>query len=115
MSETVHHQGKLIPIKMNGKTVEEKAKELAFDLGSKEIPSYYDSWKEVLLYDYDNEYFVYKDQIYKQEKEEQEDTEYLAKAKVNPDGTIDYTCIFYNGGTSLSECIEDALNQQLNL
>lgn len=57
-----------------------------------------------------DKFYIVKGNIYEtiEDKEVDDDMSFL---KDNGDGTYDYFIEFYNGGTCLSECIEDELEK----
>ena len=59
--------------------------------------------------DFYDHYFVYDDKIYNIQDKELDDD--ICEAHKNEDGTIDYAVQFYNGGTCLSEMLENALKK----
>lgn len=40
-----------------------------------------------------------------------EDDDEIIKASENPDGTISFQLKFYNGGASMNECLEEAIDK----
>lgn len=110
MSQTELHFGKLRKITING-SFEEWAKNKC-ELENIEKTSYNDTWVEQLSDSFYNKYFFVKNQLWEVfdhvEKDEYEDIYEIAS---NPDGTYSFIMKFYNGGTCLSECIEEELNK----
>lgn len=45
------------------------------------------------------------------EHREYEEDDYSIEATKNEDGTFDFIAQFYNGGTCLEECLEEALER----
>lgn len=43
-----------------------------------------------------------------------EGCEYVNKFIINPDGSIDFVSMFYNGGTGFDEELQDGLDELLN-
>lgn len=107
MSEDVTYRGKLIPVDLDGMTVEEKAREI---LGATELPDYYESYLEQLI---DNDdYFYYSSSaiLFRMESVLDESDGFM-NITPNEDGTFDFHTRFYNGGTYLAEMLEEGLNE----
>ena len=106
MSNYEVHKGKLIPVDLDGKSIEEYCKKILDDLG---YVYDHNEWKqdfdELMLVDY----LIHEDSLYKIEDTEREDEAgYLEANKDKDTGIISYDMGFYNGGTCLSEMLEDA-------
>lgn len=116
MSETETHIGKLRKVDLQGLTVEQWAEAKCRESGMTELSSYTNTWKEQLL-DHNNnyhKYFFYEGDVYEAFEHteiEERDVDILTK---NDDGTYNFVMQFYNGGTCLSEMIEDALKRENN-
>ena len=109
------------------KFFEEQCRKLFTNLSDEEIKDEY-SWSENCIYrrnrgpweylflencydfDMDGKFYVVKGNIYEtiEDKEVDDDASFL---KDNGDGTYDYFMEFYNGGTCLSECLENELEK----
>jgi len=81
-----------------------------------EIPSYYDKnnfddLKELVQDDYYEKYLFIGDAVYEVIEDKRMDDMDIMEAKPNPDGTIDFTLQYYNGGCSFDEAFETALNK----
>lgn len=116
MSNMESHVGKLRKVQRNeGQSVEDWCREKCEDNGVPSmLPELYDSWKETLLYhlDFYEKFFFVNDEIWEvYEHREFDDDDDIYEITPNPDGTISFTMRFYNGGTCLSECIEEGLEQ----
>ena len=107
MSETRHYIGKLIKVdNPNNLSTEDLAKEI---LNVDSFESYYNSFSEKLISDNYNEYFIYNGIIYKIEAKDYEyEDVYIATKNEN---RFDINVKFYDGGCSLDEAIETALNK----
>ena len=113
MSYTETHIGKLRKVDLKGLTVEQWAEAKCREKGITELESYHDNWKEEFLdsgkY---NTYFFNGDDVYETfdhvEIEEGNDIDILTP---NNDGTYNFVMQFSNGGTCLSEMIEEALEK----
>lgn len=114
MSQTETHFGKLRKIKLKV-SLEEWCKEKCKEKGITKIPSYYTSWEETfrdeLIHLYNN-YFIVDGQVWESfnhiKSDGYEDIDVIIP---NDDGTITFVQQFYNGGTCLSECIENGLRK----
>ena len=106
MSEMETHKGKLVPMMLNGVTMEERAQHACNILGYEN--DCYDSWMECLEDNGCGSVFVRGDIIYKVEDEEL-DPYGFAEATLNEDGTIDYFLHWYNGGGGFEEVLDAAI------
>jgi hypothetical protein len=80
-------------------------------MGTEEISSYNDSWKEQLMYDSGEEYFIVDGIVYVlQDHTEGEQDGHFMNMRRESDGTIHFVTQFYNGGTCLSEMVEDGIS-----
>ena len=110
MSQNEFHTGRLVPVDLEGKTIEEFAEKTCREAGILEISSYHDSWLEELKYEGDYEkYFIVEDVIYEMVDHAETDDDYFVHMRRNEDGSISFSAQFYNGGTCLSEVIEDSV------
>jgi len=106
MSETVHYRGRLVPINMGDKTVEEVARKL---VGGGRVKPHFDDYAEQLIYDHDN-YTVLNGAIYEiVEKEWVDVYEDIFRSTKNGNGTIDFEIKYYNGGCGFEEALEEAI------
>lgn len=111
MSETELHIGKLRKIDLKlGQTLEDFYKEKLKEVDVLKLRSYDNDWLDAFLDEYHNKYIVVNNIIYEiyehEEKNPYRDINILNK---NADGTYSFTMMFYNGGTCLSECLEDEI------
>lgn len=110
MSEIETHAGKLIPMDLEGATLEDRAKEACLKLSLKKEDQYHNSWLDCLKDEGYDKVLVYGGVIY-----DIQDVDHTAKdvaeATVNPDGTIDYLVSFYNGGAGFNEVLESAIKK----
>lgn len=132
MSDYEKHIGKLKKIDLsqyNNDTevfFEQIYREIFSDLSEAEIQDNYKSaveykyrrdkgpWEYLFFdncYDFDmvDKFYIVKGNIY--ETIEDKEVDKASFFKDNGDGTYDYFMEFYNGGTCLSECIEDELEK----
>lgn len=109
MSHTETHFGKLRKVELNS-SIEEWAKQKCNEEGISEIPDYFDSWEETfkdrMSY---KKYFFSKDEVWEAVEHVEEDDGDIDIMVQNQDGTVTFVFQFYNGGTCLSEMIEDGL------
>ncbi len=111
MSEIELHFGKLRKVVFQtGQTKEEWCKEKCKELGVIEISSYNDTWEEELRSETRHKYFFFRDEVWEvfEYIEGDEDVDIMIP---NEDGSITFCMQFYNGGTCLSEMIEDGLER----
>ncbi len=109
MSETEVHKGKLIPLSLNGVTMEERAKNACEKYGY-EKSSWHRSYLECLRDEGYKTVYVRGDIIYEM-KDLELDACGFSDATKNEDNTIDYLVMFYNGGASLDEVIDEAIDR----
>lgn len=112
MSETVHYTGKLQLVnKLPNETLEEQCKRILVEHNYRELDSYCDSWREMLYEElYERYVVVNNNNIYEIVEKNNKTDEYdIFNATQNLDGSIDYEVMYYNGGCSFNEAIEEAL------
>lgn len=112
MSETVHYRGTMRAVeKLDNESTESQCKRL---LCNKELPSYYDSYQEMLLDEFYEEFVICNDVLYSVLKTEEIDPdENMFIASVNENGDINFEVKYYNGGCGFNEAIEYALEKVL--
>ncbi len=114
MSQTELHIGKLrkIELKQN-QSLEDFCKNKFETLRLiKELPITKDSWVEYFKDEFYEKYFVINNVIWEIfDHEEKDDSDDIYELKPNEDGTLSFIMKFYNGGTCLSECIEEELKK----
>jgi hypothetical protein len=110
MSQTETHIGKLRKIEST-ESIEKWCENTCISLGYSTKESYYGSWKEKLQDETKwQKYFFYNDSIYEMiEHQEVEDD--IDSITLNSDGTYSFIMQFYNGGTNLTEMIEDGIKR----
>lgn len=113
MSETELHFGKLRKIKLEeNKTLEDFYKEKLAEKGITELRSFDNDWKDAFKDEFNEKYFIVKGEIWEVfDHEEKEPYDDIYELKDNKDGTYSFIMRFYNGGTCLSECIEEELEK----
>jgi hypothetical protein len=75
------------------------------------LPSYYDSYQELLLDENYKDIIISDDVIYSVERQEVDADEDLFQASVNENGEVSFEVRYYNGGCSFNEAIEEALGK----
>lgn len=103
MSQTELHIGKLRKVELEqNQSLEDFYKEKLKNIGITELRK--DEFYE--------KYFVINNVIWEIfDHEEKDDSDDIYELKPNPDGTLSFIMKFYNGGTCLSECIEEELKK----
>jgi len=112
MSETVHYRGTLTRVeRFENETLEKQCKRI---IGNVTLPSYYESYKEMLLegYEYYQNYFLQDDILYSVSKKEIDTDEDIFNSSENKDGTINFEVKYYNGGCGFNEALEYALENK---
>lgn len=107
MSDYEHHIGKITEVVIK-ESLELTCKEI---VENNELPSYQDSYVEYLLDELYDEYLVINGKLYSVEKEAIDPYDDIQRLHKNEDGTFSFEAKFYNGGTCLSEVLEDAFNK----
>jgi hypothetical protein len=110
MSHTETHFGKLRKVELNT-TLEEWCKQKCNEKGITEISSYYDNWIEEFRDSSYEKFFIYNNEVWEAIEHIESDNDYVDVMIPNQDGTITFVMQFYNGGTCLSEMIEDGLKK----
>lgn len=107
MSESVHYRGILKPVgRLEGESLKEQCKRL---LKNKELPSYYNSYKEYLTDEHYRELTIQNGIVYRVEKEMIETDDDFFNARIQDNGDVAFDVRYYNGGCSFDEAIERAL------
>ena len=112
MSETVHYKGKLIEIKrLNNESLEDLCERICKEKGVNELSTYNDTWADQITDSFWQDTVIVNDKLYKIQDKEYLDNEFdIYSASLNPDGTIDFDVMYYNGGCCFTEALEEALN-----
>jgi hypothetical protein len=113
MSQTELHIGKLRKIELKeNHSLEDFYKEKLKEIRITELKSYNNDWEDEFKDKFYNKYFIVNDIIWEIfEHEEKDDSDDIYELKPNADGTLSFIMKFYNGGTCLSECIEEELEK----
>ena len=110
MSDYEMHYGKIKKIETDLSSEDFAKQEFIQLTGKDTIPSYCDNFIEALRDESEEFYFV-NSKIYRIENNELDGDSDIFQYKELEDSTIEYNLRFYNGGTGLSEQIEEILNQ----
>ena len=112
MSHTETHIGKLRKVDLQGKTRDEWCQEKCLELGKTEIASYNHSWEEQFRDESYQKYFFANGEIWEAfDHISKDDSDDIYEITPNSDGTVSFVMQFYNGGTCLTECIEEGLDK----
>jgi hypothetical protein len=111
MSQIEIHVGKLKKVELGEQTIEQFCYEKFRETDKDDLPKAYDSFEEWLLSEYYDEFIkangvLYEILNHKGFDEGDDINQYFPQ----PDGTIDFVTMFYNGGTCLSEMLEEGLD-----
>lgn len=110
MSYTESHVGKIKKVDLEGLTIEEWAKEVATAYGM-EFKEYYDSYKELVLDELYSRYIIVEEEVYEIIEDREFTEEDISELTPEGDGVFSFVMQFYNGGTCLTEMLEDAIKQ----
>lgn len=108
MSQTETHFGKLKKVEINT-SLEEWFKEKCKEKGIEELPPYSDDWKDAFCDKFREKFFIHEEEVWEAIDHIETDSEDIDIMIPNVDGTITFVMQFYNGGTCLSEVIEEGL------
>jgi hypothetical protein len=113
MSKTELHIGKLRKVELKpDQSLENFYKEKLKEIGITELRKYDNDWEDAFKDEFQEKYFIVNDVIWEAfEHDEKDDSDDIYELKPNPDGTLSFIMKFYNGGTCLSECIEEELEK----
>lgn len=114
MSYTEIHIGKLRKVDLAGQTIEQWAENECNKLGVTTRSSYISTWWLQFIDEGNNykKYFMVRGEIWEAfdhiEFDEDQDIDQFIP---QPDGTIHFVTKFYNGGTCLSEMVEEGVDR----
>jgi hypothetical protein len=113
MSQTELHFGKLRKVELKeNKTIDDFFKEKLLEVGINDIKSYHKNWEDAFKDKFYEKYFIVNNVIWEVfDHIEKDDSDDIYEITKNPDGTLSFIMKFYNGGTCLSECIEEELER----
>lgn len=110
MSYTETHVGKLRKID-TGTNLEQWYESKCKESGINEIKSYNDTWEDEFRDKFSEKYFITNDEIWEVFDHTESNDEFMYTMIPQPDGTIVFAMLFDNGGTCLSEMIEEGLSK----
>lgn len=112
MSQTETHFGKLRKVVFEAdQTLEQWCEAKCKELDVKEISSYNKTWYEELREEGYEKFFFVKGEIWEAFEHQELEGEDIDILTENEDGTLNFIQQFYNGGTCLSECLEEAIER----
>jgi len=107
MSEVDTYRGKLVPVDLEGRTLDQWIQKR---LDRTELDDYEDSWLEALQEDlYDSYYYDRNSDTLYAVQRERLDPNGFVHSKPNADGTIDFLVSYYNGGASFGEIMDEVV------
>ena len=110
MSDYELHQGKIKKVETDLSSEDFAKQEFIKITGKGTLPKGYNNFIEA-LWDESEEFYFVNSKIYRIENNELDGDSDVFQYKELEDTSIEYTLRFYNGGTDLSEQIEEILNQ----
>ena len=108
MSTTEAHKGKLMPMILRGVSLEERCRAACSVLGF--VKNKYHSSYEECLRDEGYRKVYIRNQIIYEVQDTELDPSGFSEAETNEDGSIDYMILYYNGGASFDEVIDEAIS-----
>jgi len=112
MSYYEHYKGILIKVeKLENESLEEQCKRLLEGKIAQEVilPNYYNSYEEMLLDEFYEEYYVYNGILYSMYRESIDSDGDIFNANEGENGTINFEVRYYNGGCGFNEAIEESI------
>lgn len=110
MSETEYWVGTArVVAAQNGEQLEQVCERICREAGE-EKSKYHSSWEECLADNLYKKYVVASGAIYDVSDKKEIEGDDICMASRNPDGSIGFHLMFYNGGTCFSEMFEKAIN-----
>lgn len=111
MSEQQTKRGKFKEIDLQGKTIEEYCKEYCISRGEEKDDD--ETWREFFFDMYWEDFFVVNDRLFQLIAVEKLDGVNYTKIDKEDNGVYSFYSTFYNGGTCLTECLENKLEEML--
>ena len=112
MSQNESHFGKLRKVQLpTNWNLEDWCRAKCETVGIIEISSYNDSWEEQFRDHFHEKYFISNGTVWEVFDHIESEDGYADIMIPNEDGTITFFMEFYNGGTCLSEMIEEGLER----
>jgi len=112
MSYWEHYKGNLTKVeRLENESLEEQCKRLLEGKMSREVilPDYYDSYAEMLIDEFYEEYYVYNGILYLMYREFIDSEGDIFNANEEENGTINFEVRYWNGGCGFNEAIERAV------
>jgi hypothetical protein len=106
MSRTELHLGKMRKVDTQNKTNHEFSLDILKERGDK-LEDFYEDATQQLIDNYYKEYFLVGKELYVIIEDQEFDDSDIAEGHVNPDGSISYVAMYYNGGAGLTEVLEE--------
>lgn len=110
MSSDVSMRGELIPVDLEGLTVEEKALSLVPEDKRINVAEFYESALEYITLEMDYYFDKISGTLFEVSVIE-EDLDNFMDITQNDDGSYSFVTRFYNGGTHLGEMLDDGLKE----
>lgn len=108
MSEQQTKRGRFKKVDLQGKTIEVWCEEQCVKLG-KTNKWEDETWREFFFDIYWDEYFVVNGELYQIIEVEDLDNCYYVQVDKQDDDTYQFYATYYDGGTYLTECLEEGL------
>lgn len=108
MSEQQTKRGKFKQIDLQGKTIEEWCEKQCKKEGKTKKWAD-ETWKEFFFDMYWDEYFIVNDELYHILEVEDIDSCYYVQVDKQDDDTYSFYATYYDGGTCLTECLEEGI------
>lgn len=104
MSDFSRYKGRLVPVDLEGKTLEEKCEEIS---EHEYLPFFFDSWWELLKSYVRTPYFLSPEgQLFRVEKENLGDMEDFIDVIPHKDGTYSFETRYFNRKANLHKMLE---------
>jgi len=114
MSDVESYTGILKPVNLKGKTFEQYAESKCLKLGVEDMRDCYDSWVETLTVEANKKYYWSREnEILYKVKLTVIDNEGFIEMSEGKNGSLKFITSFYNGGTNLSEMLDEGIESIL--
>lgn len=110
MSEQQTKKGKFKKVDLQGNTIEEWCEQQCVNLGRIDKLRY-ETWKEFFFDIYCDRFFIVNDELYEIIEIEDLYHNYYVQIDEQDDNTYSFYATYYDGGTCLTECLEDELKE----
>lgn len=111
MSEQQIQRGKFKKVDLQGKTIEEWCEQQCVNLGRTKYKFQNETWKEFFIDLYYDKFFIVNDELYEIIEIENLNNCYYVQVDKQDDNTYSFYATYYDGGTCLTECLEDGLKE----